>query len=66
MKHLTGACPACEVMLTQQCHCGRSQREVLCGEVEEEEEEERYECGLTCGRSVVHTYSGSLSLFRAL
>ncbi|CAI8001593.1 Transcriptional repressor NF-X1 [Geodia barretti] len=40
------------MMLTQHCHCGRSHREVVCGETGEEGEEERYGCSLVCGREL--------------
>ena len=46
--YTTGSCPKCEVMLTQLCHCGRSQRDVRC----DENEEEKFECTRTCGKSV--------------
>ena len=45
------------MMLTQHCHCGRSQREVVCGETGEKGEEERYGCSLVCGRSVYQLHS---------
>ena len=45
------------MMLTQHCHCGRSQREVVCGETGEKGEEERYGCSLVCGRSAAFTLS---------
>ena len=51
----TGSCPACQVVLIQQCHCGRSQRDTVC---KEEGEGGGYECGRTCGKSVLcHLYT---------